>query len=424
MGFQKNWIVNPSLSDKNDDLAGFEPVPAHQKWADGGVGDKIAMFYASQVPGNVEVDPDVWALSPESKPLVLAQDLSSGTEIWIERAFLADPDYESTVRECQTRAEQLDMDLASEFWKRKETEYGALTDTLVELTKAAPALKGAGGRTELQPGSYQVLGTNSRKLANQLAPFTVVLQTPAGPMLVDPASLDEGDDSAADEAKAKGVATELTATTIVAPFAGLPVIRAYLPGGQWLTDGNVRYVTPEEMGAVFVLKRPPEPGDVATARRTDQELFDAGAGTPGVRYVDNIFIQRSHLGIGVEYHEAIHRLSQPAVRAVLGFDFNEGVTEYFTRQLLAPVIQNGEVIRDEAQYRAQHDGVRELVSQGVMTEEDLAAAYFAGRVKLLFTRAADRLGPGFSLQGYAMSVTSRNHLGAEQLLAEIARKAH
>jgi hypothetical protein len=45
-------------------------------------------------------------------------------------------------------------------------------------------------------------------------------------------------------------------------------------------------------------------------------------------------------------------------------------------------------------------------------------------VKLLFTRAADRLGPGFSLQGYAMSVTSRNHLGAEQLLAEIARKAH
>ncbi len=424
MGFQKNWIVNPSLSAKNDDLAGFDPIPAYQKSADGGVGDKIAMFYASQVPGNVEVDPDVWAQSPESKPLVLAQDLSSGGVIWIERAFLADPGYESTVRECQDRAEQLDKDLAGEFWKRKEADYGTLTGTFAVLTKAVPALKGAGGRTELQPGSYQVLGTNSRKLANQLAPFTVVLQTPAGPVLVDPASLDEGDDSAAAAARTKGLATELTAAAIVAPFSGLPVIRGYLPGGQWLTDGNVRYVTPDEMGAVFVLKRPPEPGDAAIARRTDQDLFDAGAGTPGVRYGDNIFIQRSHLGIGVEYHEAIHRLSQPAVRAVLGFDFNEGVTEYFTRQLLAPAIQNGQVIRDDAQYQAPHAGVSELVSQGVMTEEDLRLRVLRRHRAAAVHPGGGPLGPGFSLQGYAMSVTSRHHLGAQQLLAETAGKAH
>ena len=423
MGFQKDWTVNPALGGQNDESASLDPVPAYQKSADSGIGDKIGTLYAFQVPTDIEVDPDVWTETAARQPLVLARVAGNSDEIWIERAFLADPAYQHTALDCQTRAEAIDKMALADFWVRKRAEYDTLKDTNTVLTATASARKGQGGVITLQPGTYRVMGTADWTFEGQQAPFTMALMTPDGPVLVNPARLDEADESHANEAKAKGAASKLTAAAIISPFPTLPVIRNYLPGGQWLTDDHVHYLTPDQMGAVFVLKRMPDPIEVAGAKERDPQLFEAGAGTPGVRVGDDIFIQLSHLGIGVEHHEAIHRLSHPAVRAILGFDFNEGVTEYFTRQLLAAAIQKGELSRDDAQYQAQHDGVSELVSQNVVTEQDLADAYFAGQLQPLFTKTAARLGLKFSLQGYAMSLTSRYHHGAQQLLAELAEKA-
>jgi hypothetical protein len=420
MGFQDGWIVNPALS-----VAADSPVPGYHKSPDGGLGGKITTLEVRQVPEYVQVDPDVWAQgpAPARAPLVLAADVTFGDQLWIERAFLADPAYQLTVRECQDRATELDKAALAGFWQRKRAEYDALTGQEIQLTKAVSARPGQGpGSRQLPPGPYPVLGTADWTFKGQQAPFTVVLGPQDDPSLVNPARLDQADESGASQARAAGAARKLSAAEITAPFASLAVIGGYVPGRPWLTDDHVHYLTPDEMGAVFVLRRPPGQGDVESARKTDPGLFAAGAGTPGVRYGDDIFIQLSHLGIGAEYHEAIHLLSQPAVRAVLGFDFNEGVTEYFTRQLLAPATRNGTVFRDEAQYQAQLGGVSELVSQNVVTEQELAAAYFAGSLQPLFTNAAARLGAGFSLQGYAMSLTSRYHHGAEQLLAQLAGK--
>ena len=108
MGFQKDWTVNPALGGQNDESASLDPVPAYQKSADSGIGDKIGTLYAFQVPTDIEVDPDVWTETAARQPLVLARVAGNSDEIWIERAFLADPAYQHTALDCQTRAEAID----------------------------------------------------------------------------------------------------------------------------------------------------------------------------------------------------------------------------------------------------------------------------------------------------------------------------
>jgi hypothetical protein len=317
MGFQKGWIVNPALSVMPD-----TPVPGYQKSPDGGVGARIEQLEARHVPEHVEVDQDIWAQGPAREPLVLARDVTFGDELWIERALLADPAYELTVRECQDRATELDKVALAGVWQRKRAEYDALAGKEIVLTETVSARQGQGGSCQLQPGTYPVLGTDDWTFKGQQAPFTVVLGPSDDPVLVNPARFDQADESGVNQARAAGVARKLTAAQIMAPFASLPVIHNYVPDSQWLTDDHVYYLTPDEMGAVFVLKRPPGQGDVEAAGTSDPALFKTGAGTPGVRYGADIFIQLSHLGIGAEYHEAVHLLSHPAARAVLGFDFN------------------------------------------------------------------------------------------------------
>lgn len=422
--FQGAWIVNPDLVDSlgGEEFLSLEEVPAFQWEDDGSVGDRYHALYAADIAMGIEVDPDVWNSGPDGQSLMLARHKAPDVKMWIERSFLADPAYQATKGKSKQEADALDRTLDKDFWQKAQAEFQKLTGTVIRLTSAVKALRGqVGGSVDLPPGLYKVLGTSDRKFANQLAPFTVALQAPTETVLVNPNKIPYTDDCQQKEAVAKGLANKLSAAEISAPFPGLAIIRGYLPSSEWLTDANVNYVTADQMGAAFVRKRKPQDWETG-ARDENPNLFAIGVVTPGLRIGDDIFIQEDCLGIGTEYHEAFHLLSKPAVRTTFGFDFNEGVTEYFTRKLL-DLLGEGKVVRDPAQYQAQHAGVSELIVHHAATEQDLAAAYFKGNLKPLFT-SATRLGPGFSLQGYAACLTSSDHLGAEVVLAEAAKAAN
>ena len=426
MPFQGNWIFNPAIADDND-LAILDPLPTYRKLPDAGVGDKVELLVNSQVTAEAEVDPDVWAETAEQQPLVSARRRTGEEEweeIWIERASLADPAYKDTVTAAKAQAQAYDEETVGSFWAGQREQYNDRTGQLAQVigttTVAHPTRP-----VQYPPGFYEVLGTDGRTFPEQLEPFTVRLKMPDGArVLVAPSRvvLDEAPGESDDQDD--NAASTLTAGQITSPFTSLPVAGRYVPDRSWLTDDHVHYVTRNEMGAVFVLKAMPvNPAQITGAQLFNPELFESGYGTPGLRIGDHVFIQRRYRDTGVEYHEAMHRLSHPAVRAVLGFDFNEGLTEYFTRQLLATAALKGKVTRDVAQYQAQLEGVNELVSAEAATEEALAAAYFAGQLQPLFTNVATRLGPGFSLQGYAVSIGIRDHIGAQRLLADLAARA-
>jgi hypothetical protein len=418
------WIVNPDLAGSlgGEELLQLEEVPAYQREDDGSVGARYHGLYAGEVAEGIEVDPEVWNSGPDEQSLILARHKAPDAEVWIERSFLADPACQATMGKSRQEADALDRDLDQAFWQQAQADFQKLTGTVIRLTSAVKALRGAvSGSVDLPPGHYKVLGTSDRKFANQLAPFTVALETPSETVLVNPNKIPYTDDSQQKEAVAKGLANKLSAAEIRAPFPGLAIIRDYLPSSEWLTDANVNYVTPDQMGVAFVRNRKPQDWETDDARNDNPDLFAVGAGTPGLQIGDDIFIQENYLGIGTEYHEAFHLLSKPAVRTTFGFDFNEGVTEYLTRKLLQ-LLGKDKVVRDPAQYQAQHAGVSELIQHHAATDQDLADAYFNGNLQPLFTSAA-RLGPGFSLQGYAACLTSSHHLGAELVLAQAAAAA-
>ena len=88
---------------------------------------------------------------------------------------------------------------------------------------------------------------------------------------------------------------------------------------------------------------------------------------------------------GTAIHEVVHGYSDDAIRGLEGF--NEGVTEYFTREVLK-TIDDPSTAADEAQdtirdrgYDANYQFVQDLVS--VVGEDALANAYFDGDVDAL-----------------------------------------
>lgn len=164
-GFPEGWIVNPAVGVKADTY-----IPAYRKSSDGGVGDRIEQLQARHVPGDVEVDQDVWAYGPAQEPLVLAQDVTYGDELWIERAFLADPAYEVTVDECQDRATELDKVALAGLWKRKQAGYDAPDARLQRvLCRCAP------------PSTKSQLNRDSADRSSSTSRPTVMPNTPARP---------------------------------------------------------------------------------------------------------------------------------------------------------------------------------------------------------------------------------------------------
>jgi hypothetical protein len=411
MPFEKGWTSEPypfaldgALNDR------FDEIPTYAETQDHKVGERLETFLSVMpliLDNNVQVDEREWAMSPEGDALVLAK-VPGNVQRWLSRQYLRDPAYKSTELRIQLLATQSEAALLQTFWSQKRAHYATLPAIVLSTEISGVTWTDAPAVTTVPAGSYTgQLVVDDLTWDSQLAPFSILLPIDAGHVLVAPDDVEGVDDSHVTAAQQQGHASPVPAAAVVKAFATTKtIISAHLPSGNWLTDEHIHYPTAQQMGAVFVLRQmPTNDEDIEKARTGQPQRFDKGIRAAGVRLGDHIFISADQQGTGTEYHEAMHRISHPAVRAVLGWDFNEGVTEYFTRLLLKGA-EN--VVRNDAQYSSQRAGVEFLLDNTSITEQDLANAYFGGVLGPLFvevvdaTKAVERV----SLQAYA------NALGA------------
>jgi hypothetical protein len=184
-------------------------------------------------------------------------------------------------------------------------------------------------------------------------------------------------------------------------------------------------VEPDEMGAAYVLERAPLPAEVAAVKQDQQtrDHFVTGSSLPGLRLRADIFILNTMTGTGTgtEYHEAVHQRSHDAFRRTFGNKFNEGATEYFTRILVSGPAQRHELVRNDSPYEPQRASVTALVEAGVITEPDLANAYFAGALEPLFAGFDTATDGQMSFQAYLdRQENATAHIATELLEQAVA----
>ncbi|GAA3441590.1 hypothetical protein [Planomonospora venezuelensis] len=426
MGFENGWIANPAYpgQDEAGTTQDRRPLPAFETAEEGTLGPVWSSLTGTVVKqAFLEVDPDQWLEGPDRTHYVLGLQ-SSLTEVWVQRSCLGDPAYEATASAIR-KHHQLELEMLEEFWQKKRALYQNEDGTPKTVTLDVP-MQGFNPDTRrfvnVEAGTYPCrLGGRKIPDEPQLSPFTVALTVGDASVLINPDRLGGVVTEHNTEAGRQGLANTITAAEVRRAFTAAPsILTPYVPQDEWLKEEHLHYTTADQMGAVFVRRAmPADDHDVDMARKEDQGLFNVGADTPGVRFGDHIFIQRDQLGIGVEHHEAIHRLSHPGVHKILGFGFNEGVTEYFTRALFTAAGERVKVVRTEDQYGPQHDGVKALIDHGVLTESDLCEAYFLGRLKNLFDKATARFGHRFSLQAYALYLNGGYASAAQRRLEEL-----
>ena len=124
---------------------------------------------------------------------------------------------------------------------------------------------------------------------------------------------------------------------------------------------------------------------------TEQEAKDFMA-REGVRAFQDedrgvVHIRKSRSDLGTQLHEGLHLFSDDKWRKRMGYNVNEGVTEFFTRKL-GPEVQ---VERDDSSFLRQYTSVTHLVT--AVSEPVVAAAYFGGDIAALKS-AVDGKGKG------------------------------
>lgn len=124
---------------------------------------------------------------------------------------------------------------------------------------------------------------------------------------------------------------------------------------------------------------------------TEQEAkeFNAREGVRAFQDEDRgeVHIRKERADLGTQLHEGLHLFSSDRWRTHMGYNVNEGVTEYFTRKL-GPEVQ---VERDDGSFLRQYTSTTHLVT--AVTEPVVAAAYFDGDIAALKT-AVDGKGKG------------------------------
>lgn len=90
-----------------------------------------------------------------------------------------------------------------------------------------------------------------------------------------------------------------------------------------------------------------------------------------------IWVERNSGNAGTVIHEGMHKYSSDAVLSTLGFNVNEGMTEYFTRIICA----------DEGIVRSNYGSNHELIVAlaGKVTKDVVASSYFGGNLEALKT---------------------------------------
>ena len=105
--------------------------------------------------------------------------------------------------------------------------------------------------------------------------------------------------------------------------------------------------------------------------------------TKGVRAFQDedrgeIHIRREGTDLGTQLHEGMHHFSHDRWKRRMGYNANEGVTEYFTRKL-GPEVQ---VERDDSSFLQQYTSATHLVA-AAGGDQAVASAYFEGNVAAL-----------------------------------------
>ncbi|MER5647494.1 hypothetical protein [Streptosporangium sp. NPDC002524] len=386
---------------------------------------------------------------PNGVPMVASKSTLDDGDYLIGRDALVEKTYQKTVDAIDATEKRHDAD-HSEFWTRmlatlKElpevtvpSQLSAFPKTAVDQRKLRNARP-----VPVPPGTYPKTGILDRRMeSGQFSPFSLAITVGTQEVVINPdlvvsdlipsrdSNTPEGNTPQVVDALQRAVsesggekarAARLTAEQIVTLFTGSATFQQYVtlpadPG--WLRDEHVHYVTQDEMGALLVLNRMPDnPGEIEKARSDDR--FATSDTTNGTQIDDHIYIKENRTGIGTEYHETVHRLSSPAVLAVLGFWFNEGLTEHFTQLLL----EGGTLVRNKNQYGEQHQAITALMEYAGVTETELADAYFRGELQPLYDRVArtavhppfSRSAP-FSLDGYAARVDEKRSAAARETL--------
>jgi hypothetical protein len=131
----------------------------------------------------------------------------------------------------------------------------------------------------------------------------------------------------------------------------------------------------------------------ATDRNFTEDEAKAFMAKEGVRAFQDeergeVHIRKERSDLGTQLHEGLHLFCDDGWRKRMGYNVNEGVTEYFTRKV-GPEVQ---VERDDNSFLRQYTSATHLVA--VATEPVVAAAYFEGEIAALKTAVDTNKTPG------------------------------
>jgi hypothetical protein len=352
---------------------------------------------------NYQVDETNWARNGEGLPLVAATGAApppapdeggdapalGATLFYFDRADLVESTYANTSEAIEAEVEKGNQN-ETNTWKERQNEIQQMGYVLIP--HPTTGTNTAGETVELPPGEYPLNKSrgyyDEKIVVGQQAPFSPIVKygTTYAAISPDPIWAIRRDEVPEDEEQ--GAGHELSAKKITDLIAASPRFQLHLQAPGWLSDDQIHYVTQDQLGAALVLNRFTEsPEEIASAKKQNEAEFELSRTTNGYHGNGHLFIKKSRRGTGVEYHEATHRLSHPAVKHVFGSGFNEGLTEYFTRPLVAPLVKAGEMPPRDS-YEPEVQAVDALVKYAGVTEDQLAAAYFTGEVRPLYDQVA------------------------------------
>ncbi len=429
--FMKGWRLSPDLAENHSqDLE--KALTSFECTADRGVGAPImanspkSISYWDVTNDVLLVDPGTWAQSG-GRPLVLAKGPSNTGEqnlLWIDRGELVDPIYATTLQAIDEMAAAYEPEVQATFLLQQKADIEARNK--VSLPNDAQGVVEGDKRVVVVPkGDYEKLQVKGEG-SEDGTPFEILISVPGiGPVAVTLAALLGADTSDSEKARAAHVAVTVPAATIMKTFAESPVIGHYVPDKVWLTDQHIHYVTRDQMGAAHVLRKLPSgPKEIARAKIRDNKTFVSESFVPGLRLEDDILVQLTHLGTGVEYHEALHLLSHRTFREMLGRSLNEGVTEYFTRLAIAGLAGQNELVRTDSPYEEQRSVAETLVNLLVVTDAQLGEAYFQGNLDPLYSGFHRATGGRLNLAAFAERLAPPNASFAEVVLGEAVAEHH
>jgi hypothetical protein len=122
-----------------------------------------------------------------------------------------------------------------------------------------------------------------------------------------------------------------------------------------------------------------------------------------------VHIRKERSDLGTQIHEGLHLFSENRWRKRMGYNVNEGVTEWFTRKL-GPTVQ---VQRDDSSFLRQYTSVTHLVD--LVGEPVVAAAYFEGDIAGLKAAVDAKKGHG-TWDKWLDFLDANNFKGANALL--------